>query len=215
MPDSLWQASRATIDGMAHVLLLLLAALVVGAVAYGVTWVVTGRDRGLDPEEPDGRGVPLPAGRPLVETDIETVRFDLTLRGYRMDQVDAALRRAAYDLGYKTELIEVLEAEIDALREGRTEDAEAFRIARRSSQATGRPPVEDTSLDDDRLVSTALSDPITTTDAADGSDEAGVPDEAMTTTTADAEPALAAGDGGPEDVPVDGADESARAASGR
>ena len=123
------------------VLLLLLGALVVGAVAYGVTWVVTGNDRGLSPEEPDGRSTPLPSSRPLTESDIETVRFDVTLRGYRMDQVDSALRRAAYDLGYKEELIEVLEAEIAAVREGRTEEAEQLRIARESSSATGRPAV--------------------------------------------------------------------------
>jgi DivIVA domain-containing protein len=131
---------------MRHLLLLLIAALVVGAVAYGITWVVTGRDAGLDPEEPDGRGVPLPTTRPLTETDIETVRFDTTLRGYRMDQVDAALRRAAYDLGYKEELIEVLEAEIAAIRAGRTEEAEELRQSRESAQPTGRPaasPAED------------------------------------------------------------------------
>jgi DivIVA domain-containing protein len=126
---------------MLHILLLLLAALLVGAVAYGVTWIITGRDRGLDPEEPDGRAVPLPATRPLTESDIETVRFDTTLRGYRMDQVDAALRRAAYDLGYKEELIEVLEAEIAAIRAGRTDEAEDLRLAREASQPTGRPSV--------------------------------------------------------------------------
>jgi DivIVA domain-containing protein len=141
MPGSLLARSHATIDAMAHVLLLLLGALVVGAVAYGVTWIITGNDRGLDPEEPDGRAVPLPTTRPLTETDIETVRFDTTLRGYRMDQVDAALRRAAYDLGYKEELIEVLEAEIIAVREGRTEEAETLRVARENSSATGRPAV--------------------------------------------------------------------------
>ncbi|HEY1487313.1 MAG TPA: DivIVA domain-containing protein [Micromonosporaceae bacterium] len=126
---------------MGHLLLLLLGALVVGAVAYGVTWIVTGRDLGLDPEEPDGRGVPLPTTRPLTETDIETVRFDTTLRGYRMDQVDAALRRAAYDLGYKEELIEVLEAEIEAIRAGHTEEAEQLRASREGAQPTGRPAV--------------------------------------------------------------------------
>jgi DivIVA domain-containing protein len=126
---------------MAHVLLLLLGALVVGAVAYGVTWVITGHDRGLDPQEPDGRAVPLPATRPLTESDVEGLRFDITVRGYRMDQVDAALRRAAYDLGYKEELIEVLEAEIAAIREGRSEEAESLRTAREGSRATGRPAV--------------------------------------------------------------------------
>ena len=123
---------------MAHVLLLLLGALVVGAAAYGVTWVITGRDRGLDPEEPDGRGVPLPSSRPLVERDVQTVRFDTALRGYRMDQVDAAVRRSAYDIGYKEELISVLEAELAALRAGDTDEADALRAARLGAVSPNR-----------------------------------------------------------------------------
>jgi len=47
-----------------------------------------------------------------------------------MAQVDAAFRRAAYDIGYKEELIQVLEAEVTALREGRIEDADALQQAR-------------------------------------------------------------------------------------
>src|SRR6266536_2596292 len=58
------------------------------------------------------------------------VRFDTVLRGYRMAQVDLALRRAAYDIGYKQELIGVLEAEVEALREGRTDEADKLREAR-------------------------------------------------------------------------------------
>jgi DivIVA domain-containing protein len=123
---------------MAHVLLLLLIAIAVGAVAYGVTWVITGRDHGLDPEEPDGRAVPLPTARPLIERDVQTIRFDTALRGYRMDQVDAATRRAAYDIGYKEELIGVLEAELAALRAGETEEADALRAARESAVSSSR-----------------------------------------------------------------------------
>jgi DivIVA domain-containing protein len=126
---------------MVHLLLLLLSALIVGAVAYGVTWIITGRDRGLDPQEPDGRSVALPGTRPLLETDVERLRFDTALRGYRMDQVDSALHRAAYDLGYKQELIDVLGAEIAALRDGREDEAQELRLARESSQPTGRPPL--------------------------------------------------------------------------
>lgn len=115
---------------MRHWVLLLLLAITVAVIAYLVVWLFTGRDDGLDPEEPDGRAVPLPGSRPLVESDISTLRFDTVARGYRMVQVDAALRRAAYDVGYKQELIDVLEAEVIALRDGRTDDAEALRQAR-------------------------------------------------------------------------------------
>jgi len=115
---------------MRHWVLLLLLAVTVAVIAYLVVWVFTGNDDGLDPEEPDGRAVPLPGSRPLVESDISALRFDTVARGYRMVQVDAALRRAAYDVGYKQELIDVLEAEVIALRDGRTDDAEALRQAR-------------------------------------------------------------------------------------
>ncbi|MFC4020774.1 DivIVA domain-containing protein [Micromonospora sp. GCM10011542] len=115
---------------MGQLLLLVVVALTVAAVVFGVTVLVTGQDPGLAPAEPDGRAVPLPGTRPLRESDVGEVRFDTALRGYRMAQVDQAMRRAAYDIGYKSELIGVLEAEVTALREGRTADAEALRRAR-------------------------------------------------------------------------------------
>ncbi|SBV28218.1 DivIVA domain-containing protein [Micromonospora krabiensis] len=114
---------------------MLVVALTVAAVVFGVTVLVTGRDPGLAPAEPDGRAVPLPGNRPLRESDVSDVRFDTVLRGYQMAQVDQAMRRAAYDIGYKSELIGVLEAEVAALREGRTADAEVLRRAR--EQAAG------------------------------------------------------------------------------
>ncbi|WP_431935711.1 DivIVA domain-containing protein [Micromonospora sp. RP3T] len=122
---------------MGEVLLLLVVALTVAAVVFGVTVLVSGRDPGLVPAEPDGRAVPLPGGRPLDESDVTGVRFDTALRGYRMAQVDVALRRAAYDIGYKSELIGVLEAENTALREGRTEEADALRRAREEAVVAG------------------------------------------------------------------------------
>ncbi|SIN32285.1 DivIVA domain-containing protein [Micromonospora cremea] len=118
---------------MGQLLLLLVVALTVAAVVFGVTVLVTGRDPGLAPAEPDSQAVPLPGTRPLRESDVGAVRFDTGLRGYRMAQVDQAMRRAAYDIGYKSELIGVLEAEVTALREGRTTDAEALRRAREQS----------------------------------------------------------------------------------
>ncbi|GAA3739070.1 hypothetical protein GCM10022225_22630 [Plantactinospora mayteni] len=118
---------------MGQVLLLLVVALTVAAVVFGVTVLVTGSDSGLGTAEPDGRAVPLPGNRPLLETDVGEVRFDLALRGYRMAQVDHALRRTAYDIGYKDELIGVLQAEVTALREGRLDDAEVLRRAREAA----------------------------------------------------------------------------------
>lgn len=120
---------------MGQFLLLVVVALTVGAVVFGVTVLLTGGDGGLSPAEPDGRAVPLPGTRPLTESDIAQVRFDVATRGYRMAQVDQAMRRAAYDIGYKDELINVLEAEVDALRAGRFSDAEVLRRAREAAQS--------------------------------------------------------------------------------
>ncbi|WP_433083027.1 DivIVA domain-containing protein [Dactylosporangium sp. CA-052675] len=129
---------------MAEFLLVLIAAVVVGAIGFGVSLLITGDDPGIEGHEPDGRSVPLPSSRPLVEGDVNQLRFDTVLRGYRMSQVDTALRRAGYDIGYKEELIQVLEAEIKALREGRQEDADALRDARQAaaSGAATEAPLE-------------------------------------------------------------------------
>jgi DivIVA domain-containing protein len=125
---------------MGQLLLFIVVALVVAAIVFGVTVMVSGGDSGLTPVEPDGRAVPLPGDRPLGEDDILHTRFDTALRGYRMAQVDQALQRAAYDIGYKGELISVLEAEVAALREGRTADADVLRRAREAAVAPPPPP---------------------------------------------------------------------------
>jgi DivIVA domain-containing protein len=118
---------------MGQLLLLTIGALVVGAIGFGIAVLISGSDPGLQPVEPDGRAVPLPVNRPLVESDFGSAKFDTAVRGYRMGQVDTALRRAAYDIGYKQELIGVLEAEVDALRDGRVEEADKLRSARQAA----------------------------------------------------------------------------------
>jgi DivIVA domain-containing protein len=125
---------------MGQLLLFVVVALVVAAIVFGVTVMVSGGDSGLTPVEPDGKSLPLPSDRPLGEEDVFRTRFDTAFRGYRMSQVDQALQRAAYDIGYKGELIGVLEAEVAALREGRTADADVLRRAREAAVAP--PPAE-------------------------------------------------------------------------
>jgi DivIVA domain-containing protein len=118
---------------MATMLLALVVVLVIAALVFGVVTLLSGDDPGLSTVEPDGRALPLPNNRSLTEFDLKTVRFDVEVRGYRMAQVDRVLRRTAYDVGYKDEMIAVLEAEVAALREGRLEDAELLRKARESA----------------------------------------------------------------------------------
>ncbi|GAA1812205.1 hypothetical protein GCM10009682_36930 [Luedemannella flava] len=174
---------------MGSLVLVLVIALVVGALIFGVLALLSGDDPGLVPAEAD-HALPLPASRPLVETDLSEVRFDTALRGYRMAQVDKALRRAAYDIGYKDEMIAVLEAEITALREGRTEDAELMRKARESALASvekgyavpadaGGEPADGIDLDtDDEPVETELADAaVTEAEAAAAAEATGEPKE--------------------------------------
>jgi DivIVA domain-containing protein len=125
---------------MGQLLILLVVALVAAALVFGVVSLITGGDQGLEPAEPDGMSAPLPVARPLAEGDLNGVRFDTALRGYRMAQVDQALRRAAYDIGYKEELINVLQAEVLALREQRFADADALRAARESASQPAASP---------------------------------------------------------------------------
>jgi DivIVA domain-containing protein len=126
---------HATIGIMATVLLVLVVVLVIGGLVFGVVSLLSGDDPGLVPAEPDGLARSLPNDRSLHEEDLKEVRFDVALRGYRMAQVDRMLRRTAYDLGYKDEMIAVLEAEVIALREGRLEDAELLRKAREGASS--------------------------------------------------------------------------------
>ncbi|AEV88730.1 hypothetical protein ACWT_7719 [Actinoplanes sp. SE50] len=127
---------------MSQLLLFIVVALVVGTIVFGVTVLLSGGDSGLTAVEPDGQSVPLPGDRPLGEDDIAATRFDTAWRGYRMAQVDQALQRAAYDIGYKSELIGVLEAEVTALREGRLDDADSLRAAREAAVAPAGVPAE-------------------------------------------------------------------------
>lgn len=139
--------------------LLLVIAVTVGAVVFGVMTLVTGGDPGLRPAEPDSRARPLPGDRPLLEGDVGKATFDTAWRGYRMDQVDQTLRRLAYDIGYKTELIQVLEAEIGALREGRLEDADTLAHARLASLGGVQPGAEsEPELEQEPLPLDALAD---------------------------------------------------------
>jgi DivIVA domain-containing protein len=122
---------------MATLFLVLVVVLVLAALVFGVITLLSGDDPGLVSVEPDGRARPLPNNRSLSELDLKEVKFDIGLRGYRMSQVDKVLRRTAYDLGYKDEMIAVLEAEVIALRDGRMEDAELLRKARESAAHPG------------------------------------------------------------------------------
>ncbi len=96
--------------GVGDFLLIVVAALVVAGIGFGIAAFVLDRDPGLMPPRPDAPPFDLPAGRPLNEADIRGLRLDTALRGYRMEQVDELLRRVEYDLGELWAHVEHLEA---------------------------------------------------------------------------------------------------------
>jgi DivIVA domain-containing protein len=89
----------------------MLGALVV---LFGVGVVATRPTGGvLAPAPPDRADADLPDG-PLTADDLHRVRFGLTLRGYRMSEVDAVLDRAAEALAAEQQRVRRLEAALGA-----------------------------------------------------------------------------------------------------
>jgi DivIVA domain-containing protein len=85
--------SHDTIGDVKTVALMLIGVVVLIAVAV----VLAVLDRGYEPEPVDHRDLGLPE-RPLTARDIPGLRFRIGWRGYRMEDVDAALDRLGESL---------------------------------------------------------------------------------------------------------------------
>ncbi|HEV7824204.1 MAG TPA: DivIVA domain-containing protein [Mycobacteriales bacterium] len=101
---------------MRDLLLTLAVALVLGLIVFGAVAFTLGKASGLDPANPDSAPYDLPQDAEVTPADVGAVRFDVVLRGYRMDQVDAVLERLSDDLRVRDETIRALRAEV---RDGR------------------------------------------------------------------------------------------------
>ncbi|GAA1668863.1 hypothetical protein GCM10009830_13310 [Glycomyces endophyticus] len=99
-------------------------------IAFSIVVWATGRDTLLD-LAPAGAPAGLGDGEPVDEAAIGAVRFDTGARGYRTDQVDAALTRLAWEIGRKDEQLAALRAELaaDGGAEERAAEAEAEVLA--------------------------------------------------------------------------------------
>lgn len=77
----------------------LIATVLVGIVLLiGFALVLAFNDDGLPEETVDHRDLGLP-DRPLTAADLAGLRFRVGFRGYRMEDVDAALERIAESFG--------------------------------------------------------------------------------------------------------------------
>ena len=82
---------------MLTVLLYVLVIVVVGAALFFVASVVFGRGEALAPIPPGTTATVLPASD-VTGTDVRDLRFQQTLRGYKMGEVDWALDRLAREI---------------------------------------------------------------------------------------------------------------------
>jgi DivIVA domain-containing protein len=100
----------------------LIVAVIGVWIAFSIVVWATGQDTLLD-TGPTGAPPGLGDGDPVSEAAVASVKFDTGLRGYRTDQVDAALYRLAWEIGRKDEQLAVLQARLDGTAE--EPDAEA------------------------------------------------------------------------------------------
>jgi DivIVA domain-containing protein len=80
-------------------------------VVFAVAAVAVGRGGGLEPVEPDLIRPSLPDG-PISADDLDSVRFAVGFRGYRMDQVDDVLNRLGHELTERDTRIGELESRL-------------------------------------------------------------------------------------------------------
>ncbi|MGW8551652.1 DivIVA domain-containing protein [Streptomyces tubercidicus] len=88
----------------------LLIAMVVVVAAVTLVVVGGGDGGGLRDSEPDRLLDPLPEDRPVARADVDAVRLPVTVRGYRMTDVDDVLDRLSAELAERDARIAELEA---------------------------------------------------------------------------------------------------------
>ncbi|MFD6857438.1 DivIVA domain-containing protein [Rhodococcus sp. NPDC060090] len=99
---------------MLTILLYVLVIVVVGAALFFVATVVFGRGEALAPIPPGTTATVLPASE-VTGTDVRDLRFQQTLRGYKMGEVDWALDRLAREIDELRGRIEEYEGSAETL----------------------------------------------------------------------------------------------------
>ncbi|MEZ5115169.1 MAG: DivIVA domain-containing protein [Candidatus Nanopelagicales bacterium] len=147
----------------------LLFVLVGLAVVLAVGLLAVGRLGELPEVEPDRAPDLLPDDGPLDTAAIEGVRFDVGVRGYRMDEVDDLLDRVAVDLATRDERIAALESRLrDAGLVDPVDVAESVDVADPVDVAES----VDVADPVDVAESVDVADPVETADQADDADGA-------------------------------------------
>ena len=117
-------------------MLTVLAALGVLVVLFVAGAVATREDQALQPVPEERADVALPA-RPLRAADLDAVRFGVTVRGYRMSEVDDVLARLAAELADRDARLEALGAGLMASADSSPSERDAPELAWSASSAPG------------------------------------------------------------------------------
>jgi DivIVA domain-containing protein len=112
-------------DGVVSFFLVFLAVLLIGAVLWASVGGRTGKQGGrplpalLDAglEEPPANLPPVLLPADAAPQDVDSIRFSLGLRGYRMDQVDQVLDELRDQLAASRHEVETLKARLAALEQ--------------------------------------------------------------------------------------------------
>lgn len=97
---------------MLDVVLFALGTLVVGALLFLGASLLMGRGETQPPADPDRSPVELPVGRAVTGDDVRALRMTVTLRGYRMSEVDWLLDQFARTLDERDAEIEALTSRV-------------------------------------------------------------------------------------------------------
>lgn len=146
-------------------------------IAFSIVVWATGRDTLLDTGAA-GAPLGLGEGEAVDERAVASVKFDTGLRGYRTDQVDAALNRLAWEIGRRDELL----AEMQARLEGDTAELPAQDAEAEPGEAAPIESASEAASDEEDALRLANADEAAAPDdrAGGAGSEAGREDEGET-----------------------------------
>ncbi|WP_166486470.1 DivIVA domain-containing protein [Blastococcus saxobsidens] len=99
---------------MLSFLVFVVAVVLVGGALFLVAALLLGRGETQPPAEPDRSPVELPEHRRVTSDDVRALRIAVTVRGYRMVEVDWLLDQLAQTLDERDAEITALRAELAA-----------------------------------------------------------------------------------------------------
>ena len=98
---------------MLEAVVFVLTVAVVGGLLFLGGSVLLGRGETQPPADPDRSPLELPEDRPVTADDVRGVRMSVTVRGYRMTEVDWLLEQLAQALDERDAEVAALRARLD------------------------------------------------------------------------------------------------------